>query len=537
MNIIEQMRGEFLAEAGELLDEINGDLVHLEDEEPGGVAQRVHKAMRAAHSLKGSSGMFGLDDLSAASHSLEGMLEDLHRGGIEGAADLIEASIDMLEVMRQFLHEAVTAAGPTRNEPTRAAPVSAMPHVAPPPGEWDRASDPTRFLRIDLAYADRALNLVGDLFLETALLKEVQKTLVQGRDQRSAYRGQITAVRQIDRRLTDLRECLLEMRMVPLGRVFQQLIPAVRSVAKTKHKQVDLDIEGGQTRLDKVMADRLYDSLLHLVRNAIDHGVEEPSLREERGKPTQGRILLCARREGAEVAIEIRDDGGGIELETVLAKARAQGLLPVDTPVGERQILECLFAPGLSTASQVDAVSGRGVGMDVVRSNVARLSGTVSILTEVGRGTAVIIRVPPTLSTMDGLLVGVGGQALVFPFYSVTEVVRIPADQREGVLDQGVLKIRDEAVPAVPLGPFLGLDGASGDDLFGVVVGRDSDRFAILVDMLGERTEILVKPLGPRLDSLPILSGVTELADGRAALVLDAVSLAKGAMELDGFGG
>jgi len=539
VSIIEEMRGEFLAEAQELLDEINTDLLHLEEGDRKAQSERLWKVMRAAHSLKGSSGMFGLDDVSAASHSLESLLEDLQTGETAGAADLIEASVDLVEVMRQFLREATAVSGTDSGAEDGSAKNPDGPEPAGSPGPatgGEGEKDAAQFVRIDLSNLDAALNLVGDLFLETTQLRRLQKAEIQGQARRGAYRRQLGSTRLIERRLSELRVSLLEMRMVPLGRVFQRLIPAVQSVAKQKNKQVDLVIEGGETRLDKVMADGLSDSLMHLIRNAIDHGVEEPSEREKLGKPAGARVSLCARREGAEVIIEVSDDGRGVVLDRVLAKAVSKGLLPENAPVSERQILECLFVRGFSTAGEVDAVSGRGVGMDVVQANVSRLSGSVSIETLAGKGTAVTIRVPPTLSTMDGLLVGVAGQILVLPFYCVTDVIRVPVPDREQVLEEGSLVIREELIRSVSLGAVLGLVGEPEEDLLAVVVGRDSDRFAILVDALGERTEILVKPLGPKLDPLPGLSGVTELADGRAALVLDVASLAKGVLEVEGIG-
>lgn len=540
MSVVDQMRDEFLAEATELLDEMNADLLTLESEGASEARDLVAKVLRAAHSLKGSSGMFGLEDLSQASHSLEGMLDDLVQGRAPDADALIEASLEQVEAMRYLLGEAgneTETKSPPRmgddgtTEIARHTPKAEEAHRC---GRSDPPDESQQFLRVNLAKLDHALNLAGDLFLGAAHLKDLQKTLRQKQEALGIYRHYVRATRLMERRLTELRESLLDMRMVPMARVFTRLVPAVRSVTRRTGKKARLTIEGGETRLDKVIAERLADPLLHLIRNAIDHGIEEPSERKQLGKPVEGRVSLSARRAGAAVIIEVSDDGRGIDLDRALERARARGLLPQEGKVSTRQILECLFMPGFSTADSVSAVSGRGVGMDVVRCNTTRLSGTVAIRTDAGRGTTVSIRVPPTLSTIDGLLVGAGGQMFVFPFQSVVEVVQITDEARQGAVGQGVLPLKDRRVRAVSLAPFFGLNGEESRERFAVIVGRDAERLAILVDALGERAEVLVKPLGPRLDPVPALLGVAELADGRVAMVLDILSVMEGTVSIDG---
>ncbi|MCK4546424.1 MAG: Hpt domain-containing protein [Candidatus Eisenbacteria sp.] len=520
--IIEQMRGEFLAEAEELLDEIRADLALLGSEANRAAPDLLYKVLRAAHSLKGSSGMFGLDDLSEASHSLEGMLEDLKSGRVEDVGDFIEASLDQAEMMRSVLDEVI---GAQETRPKDGDSDSAVPVQRP---------EASQFLRVDMGDLDQALNLVGDLFLGIDALRNLDKSVGLDGEKRSGRRERIISTRRRGRKLTELRECLLSMRMVPLARIFARLVPAVRSVTRETGKKAALTIEGGETRLDKGMAERLSDPLLHLLRNAIDHGLEEPSEREKLGKPAEGRISVSARREGSEVVIEVQDDGRGVDLGKLLEKARERGLLNGETAPSERRILDCLFAHGVTTASRVSTVSGRGVGMDVVRTNVARLSGTVAVSTEQGKGTRVSIRVPPTLSTIDGLLLEIAGQIVVLPFYSVREVIRITEADRQRVVESGNLPLRDETIRAAALAPILGLnDGVRGEE-FAVVMARRSDTVAVLVDGLAERAEVLVKPLGPRLDSLDKFSGVTELADGRVAPVLDVSAVMKGVGGVEG---
>jgi two-component system chemotaxis sensor kinase CheA len=556
--IIDKMKDEFLAEAEELLDEINADLVVLEAQGDHPGSDLVFKVLRAAHSLKGSSGMFGLDDLSQASHSLEGMLEDVHEGRVEDTENLIGASLDQIEVMRYFLREASgrVSDGVALGEGASECPDEAPEEGAAPGGahaeletagdeaDANRPAEPescdpvapqaNRFLRIDLGDLDQALNQVGDLLLGVKQLRDLQKSARLSGERRSSFREQTMAARMIQRRLGELRDCLLGMRMVPLGRVFNRLLPAVRSVNRETGKTAALCISGGDTRLDKAMAEALTDPLVHLIRNAIDHGIEAAPDRKAAGKPPEGRVSLSARREGPEVVIEVADDGGGVDLDSVLKKARGRGLLREDCSPTERQILECLFSSGLSTANSVSSISGRGVGMDVVRTNIIRLSGSVGIATQPGRGTTVTIRVPPTLSTVDGLLVETAGQVVVLPFYSVEEVVRISEQDRLQAVSERRVVLREQSIRTVSLARLLGLTGGSSREGFGVTVGRGSEMLTILVDRLGERSEVLVKPLGPRLDSLRFLSGVAELADERVALVLDVSSILEGMAVADG---
>jgi two-component system chemotaxis sensor kinase CheA len=530
MSILDQMRGEFLAEAGELLDEIQAGLLELETHGTKGQPDLVNAVMRSAHSLKGSSGMFGLDDLAQASHSLEGMLEDLEDGRVLDAQSLLGAGLDLVEVMRAFLDEA-GGAGATREgagstdsrepDPSRSQATNSARPGAPSAAEH-------QFLRVDLTSLDRALDLVGNLVLETAVLRDLQKELRHGPGHRGVCQRQVAVTRLMERRLGELRECLLTMRMVPLGRVFSRLGSLAGSVGRAKGKQARVVIEGAETSLDKGITERLNDPLTHLIRNAVDHGIETPEERQRKGKPPEGRVTLRAFREGAQVVIEVSDDGRGIDREKVLRKARERGLATEDAQPTDRQLLDHLCTPGLSTADQVDDISGRGVGMDVVRTNVSRLSGTIGLRSEPGLGTTITIRVPPTLSTMDALLVGVGGRVLAVPFHAVREVVRVPESEREAVLEAGALTVRKTLVPIVPLGAIVGVGSTTGRERFAVVVGSGGEQCAVLVDGLGERTEVLVKPLAPRLEGLRGLTGVTELADGRVALVLDAISVMEG---------
>ncbi|MER3394926.1 MAG: chemotaxis protein CheA [Microcella pacifica] len=313
--------------------------------------------------------------------------------------------------------------------------------------------------------------------------------------------------------------------MVPIGGTFNRFHRVVRDVSRELGKEIDLVLRGGDTELDKTMVERLGDPLMHLVRNAIDHGIESADERRARGKPARGRVDLSARHESGSIVIEVSDDGGGLDRERVLDKAIERGLVSAGQVLSDHEVWQLVFEPGFSTASAVTSVSGRGVGMDVVKSNVTAMRGNIDIDTEPGLGTTVRIHLPLTLAIIDGFLVKAGPTPCVIPLDMVRECVELGADERAALRESGYVNLRGEVLPLLRLRDQFGADD-SGDHRETVVVVRAAGRDAGLVvdELLGE-SQTVIKPLGRLFRHLDGISGSTILGSGDVALILDVPGL------------
>lgn len=320
----------------------------------------------------------------------------------------------------------------------------------------------------------------------------------------------------------------MRMRMLPVEAAFSRLPRMVRDLAAQLHKQVRLATSGESTELDKGVMEKLVDPLVHLVRNAIDHGLEAPGARVASGKDACGTLHLAARHQGGQIVIEVGDDGRGLDRARILAKAAERGIaIAPDAP--DAQVWDLVFHPGFSTAATISEISGRGVGMDVVRSNIAALGGTVDIASRAGAGTTVTIRLPLTLAILDGMTVAVGSEVYVLPLNVVVESLQ-PAhgDVRTVARDARVLRLREDVLPLVDLRARFGLDAANDDTVpLAVVVEADGMRVALAVDALLGQQQVVVKTLETHYRRVPGVSGATILGDGRVALIVDAAALAR----------
>jgi two-component system chemotaxis sensor kinase CheA len=300
----------------------------------------------------------------------------------------------------------------------------------------------------------------------------------------------------------------------------------VRKLSRDVGKQVELRVHGEETELDKLVVEDLADPLLHLVRNALDHGIEPAEERRLAGKPQQGTIELRAEQRGNHIVLEIEDDGAGIDLELVQETAVRKGLLAPGTAAEERQLLDFLFVPSFSTRGTASQLSGRGVGMDVVKTNVARLGGMIDIETERGVGTRFTITLPITLAIIQALLVGVGGETYAIPLSAILESIRLPRDQIRTVEKREVIRLRDQTLPLLRLSEIFTVPGAGeGGKLYVVVVGLAEKRLGLVVDSLRGQQEVVIKPVGSAFRDTPGIAGATELGDKRAILVLDVGAL------------
>ena len=376
-----------------------------------------------------------------------------------------------------------------------------------------------RFIRVQADRLDAVINLLGELVIAGAGATELarqtrQAALVQAND-------------QIGGLIEEIRNATLQLRMVPIGESFARFRRVVRDTAAELGKDVQLEIQGGETELDKSMVERIADPLMHLVRNALDHGLETPEQRSAAGKKPQGRLVLSACHDGGSVLIRIDDDGRGIDRQRVLQRAWDKGLVEPGVTPADADILGLIFEPGFSTAEKITNLSGRGVGMDVVRRNIEALRGSVAITSEPGQGSRIEIRLPLTLAIIDGFLVGVGGSRFVFPLDAVVEVIEgrgaEAAMQADG---SGVLPLRGEALPVLSLRTLYELDETPGQARSSVVVIQaGARRYGVLVDALLGQHQTVIKPLGRMLRTLRGMSGSTILGNGDVALIFDVEAL------------
>jgi two-component system chemotaxis sensor kinase CheA len=385
-------------------------------------------------------------------------------------------------------------------------------------------------VRVDLTRLDELMRLVGELVVSRARLDDaLRMAAVSGAG--AAWDSLHETNAAMERQIRGLREGVMRIRLVPVGEVFERMRFAVREVAREAGKQVVLDLRGQDTEIDKVVVERMLEPLLHLVRNAVSHGIESPEERRARGKPAEGRLALCAAASGDRVMIEVEDDGAGIDVEQVTVRARARGLLAADERPADDALLDLLCAPGLSTRDEVDLASGRGVGMAVVRSTVRGLAGELTLETTAGQGTCFTIELPLTLMIVDALLVEVGGQRMAVPQPALREVLQVDEAELTRFESNEVIAYRGGVLPLLSLRRLFGLPEAARRALYVLVVGSDASMTGLVVDRLVGLREIVVQPMADPLVAVPGIGGATELGDGRVNLILDAVALVRLARE------
>ena len=380
-------------------------------------------------------------------------------------------------------------------------------------------------IRVDADKLDHLINLIGELVIAGAGLEAEAQLASIGRLQESAQ--------TLTRLIEDVRESALNLRMVQIGDTFNRFQRVVRDVSKELGKSIDLQIHGAETELDKTVVEKISDPLMHLVRNAMDHGIEAPELRATRGKPAQGSVRLNAFHESGSIVIEVSDDGGGLNRQRILQKAVQQGLVAAEAELTDAEVYQLIFEAGFSTADAISNISGRGVGMDVVRRNIEALRGSIDIDSELGVGTTIRIRLPLTLAIIDGFMLKVGGSFYVIPLDIVEECLElnsVPEQTREG---RNYINLRGEVLPFVRLAEHFQSPESQHKRENIVVVKYGNLKAGFVVDELMGEFQTVIKPLGPLFERLPGISGSTILGSGEVALILDAPSLINMAIQRD----
>ncbi len=385
-------------------------------------------------------------------------------------------------------------------------------------------ADPGRYIRVQADRLDAVINLLGELVIASAGASLLARQTRNG--------ALIEANQQIGTLVEDIRNGTLQLRMVPIGESFSRFRRVVRDTAAELGKEVALEIVGGETELDKAVVERIADPLMHLVRNALDHGLETPAQRLAAGKPAQGKLTLSACHESGAILIRIADDGRGIQRDKVLQRAWDRGLVERGVTPPDAEIFNLIFEAGFSTAEKVTNLSGRGVGMDVVRSNIEALRGSVTVSSQEGHGSCIEIRLPLTLAIIDGFLVGVGASRFIFPLDAIAEVIEDrPTATALDARGRSVVELRGRVLPVLSLRTLYALDTPPPERCSVVVIHSGTQRYGVLVDLLLGQHQTVIKPLGRMFRSLRGMSGSSILGNGEVALIFDVASLGQLAME------
>jgi len=548
---------EFVGEAREHLQEIEMGVLSLEDKPQD--EHTLHSIFRGFHSLKGGSGFLNLAPINRLAHELESLLELARQHKLVINSDHIDVILAGADALKRFMgaveaqvsgaeslkpiqmpvadllaritdvmyggHETPVARSASvaaaATAPNAAAPAEKAAEAVPAPG----SSEPRAVggsVKVDTAKLDSLIDLVGEMVVAQAQVLE-DPALAQVKSQQLARNlGQL-------RRITnDLQRISMSLRMVPIRSTLQKMTRLVRDLSSKAGKLVELRLSGEETELDRNIIEELSDPLVHMIRNAVDHGIEKPETRVAHGKPARGEIRLRAFHEGGNVVIEVKDDGAGINQERVLAKARDRGLIAPDAVLSEKEIYALLFAPGFSTAETVTDISGRGVGMDVVHRNIEKLRGKIEIQSVMGQGSTFTISLPLTLAIIDGLLVSVGRERFILPTLSVRESFRPTADMISSVRGRGeMVTVRGQIRPLLRLHEYFSLEPENTDPTQAIVIvvqSEGQDR-CLLVDRLLAKQEVVIKGLGETFKNSHGLTGAAILGDGRVGLILDVNSL------------
>ncbi|HEV2643694.1 MAG TPA: chemotaxis protein CheA, partial [Candidatus Elarobacter sp.] len=469
----------------------------------------------------------------AASAAAEAVVPPLDAAGataIDAAA--AQAAVDAFFVSASA-PAAAPASAPQSPAVTAPAPAPAVPVVAASPAaDAKRAKNQT--IRVDIERLDLLLNLVGELVINRTRISDIAATL--GRQLGNGARaddGVANLAKDLSessallaRTTNEIQESIMKVRMVPIGQVFDRFPRMVRDLAKARGKDIHLEIAGAETDLDKTIVDEVGEPLMHLVRNCVDHGIEPPEVREARGKPRHGTIKLNAYHEGNQVIIEISDDGAGIDLQRVRDKGVRMGVIAESDRLSDREIIELIFTPGFSTASAVTDVSGRGVGMDVVKKNILRLKGVFDVDSVPGEGTTFTMKLPLTLAIIQALLVNVADELYSIPLDSVIESQRIDKADVRTVHGGEVITLRGQVVPLIRIAEFFRLDAPRDPDkVMIVIVGLQGRQVGLVVDSFQGEQEIVIKPLSDVIGRIAGISGATILGNGSISLIIDVHSL------------
>lgn len=542
----------------------------------------IEEIFRAAHTLKGAAGMFGFRSLERVMHRTETLFDLVRKGKLFASSNIIDVVFEAMDTMRVLL-EAVkkgaptgtptgqivknltlvargetvaktaakeTTPSPSANRDHEPPKVSAAgdghggDHKAGASGKETKNQKNTEVstIRVDLERLDALVNLVGELVIDRTRFASIEEDLRTNHPQVQLNGSFSETVQLFGRHMNEFQDIIMKVRMVPIGNAFNKFTRIVRDLSKQLGKKIDLHISGENAELDKTLVEQIGDPLIHLIRNSCDHGVELPDDRVKKGKPPNGSIHLSAQQEGNHIVIKIVDDGKGIPADIIRKKAIEKGMISEDAKLTEREIFNLIFEPGFSTAEQVTNVSGRGVGMDVVKKQIMKLKGSLEVDSALNKGTTITIRLPLTLAIVQSLLVNAHGETFAIPLGSVIESIRIEPSEIQKIGEAEVIRLRDKVLPLMHLDDALQLahkaqsvpallatqknqsvvrHRRNQERLFVVVVGHAERPFGIVVDQLLNQQEMVIKSMGSLMRDIPCVAGGAVLGNGEVVLVLD----------------
>jgi two-component system chemotaxis sensor kinase CheA len=531
----------FSAESEENLRDMELAFVQLESSPQD--EETLQAIFRAAHTIKGNAAGLGFPALAKFAHGVEDVLDGLRAGAMVLTTPLATILLQSVDALRQLVVAAVRGSDellPEHLELLEDLMIEAgggqisgahrretrKERRADGNRRSGQASARAETLRVEIDKLDRMLNLAGEL----AVARERLAGLLEETDRVRQIEDILEAHRAADRLFMDLQEEVMKIRMVPLGPTFRQFVRTVRDIATAQGKLADVELSGEDVDVDMNVIEHLRDPLTHIVRNAVDHGIEDPEARKARGKDPRGRLSLQAWHEGGSIVIKVQDDGAGLERTKVIERARAMGYSADFDTLADSELFRLILEPGFSTAPEVTEFSGRGVGMDVVRRNVEALRGVISIDSRAGIGTTITIRLPLTLSIIRGFAVGVDEETYIMPLDAVIECIEFPRDGGEAFASRGVINLRGQALPYVRLRDCFRMGGQPTARENVLVLRYHDQRVGLVVDRLFGENQTVIKPLCRTLGDLPGVSGSAILGNGRVALILEVEGLLREAL-------
>lgn len=537
----------FMAECEEHFAKMEEALVGLEANPDND--KLLEAIFRGAHTLKGNSASLGYPRVAGFAHVFEEMLQRFRNRTLPVTQERITLLLRSLDAMRQMVPEAI--AGGNELQPQHIELLNQLANGEPQeltaghdrqPGDApghplgrsqaDAAVWMERVgtIRVDTQKLDRMLNLAGEIAIAQGRLRQAIEQ--SGNDKNEALEAQD----QVERLSLELQENIMKVRMVPVGPTFRQYIRTVRDVAQDHGKSALLILEGEDVEVDVSVIEHLKDPLTHMIRNALDHGIEPPETRKARGKDPCGAISLKAFHEGANIVIQVSDDGAGLDRKKIIERANLIGTVAEAEKLADQELYRMIFEPGFSTAEAVTDLSGRGVGMDVVRRNIEALRGSVSVDSDRGKGTTITLRLPLTLAIIEGFGVGIGEDTYVLPLHAVSECIEMPLSERCHGRPQGVINLRGEPLPYVRLRSWFELTSSRPNRENIVVVELDGAKAGLAVDSLQGARQTVIKSLGDEFRNIPGISGSAIMGNGRVALILDVSALMREVIRFQGNG-
>ncbi|HTS27500.1 MAG TPA: chemotaxis protein CheA, partial [Bryobacteraceae bacterium] len=549
---------DFVLESAEHLDAIEAQLLHLEQnpEDP----EPIHTIFRGFHTIKGLAGFLGFQSIQEVAHEVETLLDMARNGRLavtSQVVDVVLAGSDYLKteirrvecagngeplppaaanggLVQRIRAQALSGgaegeaspegfgaglrqlSGAVSNAGAAASSASGAPETRS--GQADKRTGEARAVKVDTAKLDYLVDMVGEMVIAESLVRHSPE--LEARHSPNLLRN----LTQLGRITDEVQKTAMSMRMIPIGQLFQKMARLVRDLSRKSGKHVELETSGEDTELDRNIVEELADPLMHMIRNALDHGIETPDERRAAGKPEIARLRLHAYHQAGHISLEVSDDGRGLNKEKILAKARDRKLVDDASRLSETEIFNLIFEPGFSTAEKITDISGRGVGMDVVRKKVQQLRGRVEIQSAAGQGTTFLLKLPLTLAIIDGLVVGVGSERYIVPLFAIREMLRPAAGMVSTIENRDEMAlVRGRLFPVVRLHRRFSVKPQSEDPAQGVLIiaesaGRD---FCLLVDQVIGKQEVVIKSLGESLKNVPGIAGGAILGDGRVGLILD----------------